>query len=457
MSAQLAYQPPAGRVGPPSGQRPDLDADLRAAVRRTARVRQGFYLVVLAVALTGQVRGATRELHIPLLWALPAVAALELGGIVVLANADLRRRLGERAIAARALSALLSAWAVGFNWLAHPDHLQGGFFAGMSALGYLVWLTHTENQRRDRLRATGDLPPTTPAYQMIEHWLRHPWLTLRAKSLAKQNPQLGLYRSLAAARDQIRQERRRHVIATVLHRKIRAAVDPSTADIAVAVYDLDQIAARLAERADYDTLTTLINADLTPARLTATVHGPNELREPSLPIDQATTLTRADPSPDRAPGGAGTHERDSLDVPTGACTVSPAGTSPLPPGDSPPAPAYEPTSDEDAAMYRAWRRGVATGQEPSGPDLARAAGRHNDATGVGRRAARRYRDAHVKAGRDGARQASGEHPGTAPATAPDSPARETDAAPVPSRHNGHNPTNAPATTRTPATRGRSEG
>src|SRR5439155_6636034 len=133
------------------------------------------------------------------------------------------------------LSALIAAGAVAFNWIAHTNHLLGAFFAGMSALGYLVWLMHTENQRRDRLRATGDLPPTTPAYEVIEHWLRHPVLTVRAKSLAKANPALGLYESLEAARPDIRRQRRQHAIAVVLHRKIRAAVDPVNADLALAV------------------------------------------------------------------------------------------------------------------------------------------------------------------------------------------------------------------------------
>jgi hypothetical protein len=74
-----------------------LDADLARTVRRAAHMRQGFYVVVLLVALAGQVSGAVETLHIPLLAAIPAVGALELGGIVVLANADVRRRLGERA------------------------------------------------------------------------------------------------------------------------------------------------------------------------------------------------------------------------------------------------------------------------------------------------------------------------------------------------------------------------
>ncbi|GAA5184232.1 hypothetical protein GCM10023322_25280 [Rugosimonospora acidiphila] len=258
----------------PRGRRSDLpvaelemDAHLQRTLRRTSVMRQGFYLVVLVVALAGQVSGAVETLGIPLVAAVPAVAALELGGVVVLANADVRRRLGERAVASRLLSVAIAAGAVAFNWLAHDNHLLGGFFAGMSALGYLVWLMHTENQRRDRLRAKGDLAPTTPGYEVVGHWLRHPWLTNRAKSLAKANPELGLYDSLAAARDQIKRERRQAAISKVLHRKIRAAVDPNTADIAIAVYDLDEIATRLADGADYDGLTALIAADLTPARL----------------------------------------------------------------------------------------------------------------------------------------------------------------------------------------------
>ncbi|MCW6009660.1 hypothetical protein K1W54_34730 [Micromonospora sp. CPCC 205371] len=265
-----------------------LDAELGRAVRRASLMRQGFYVVVLLVALAGQVSGAVEALGIPLAAAIPAVGALELGGIVVLANADVRRRLGERAIGSRLLSAAIAVGAVAFNWLAHSDHLLGGFFAGMSALGYLVWLTHTENQRRDRLRATGDLPPTTPAYEVGGHWLRHPFLTRRAKSLAKEDPTLGLYGSLAAARAEVASHRRQKAIAKVLHRKIRSAVDPATADIALAVYDLEEIAAGLTRRADYDGLTDLIAIDLAPARL-----APRSADLPELAAAGAAALERS--------------------------------------------------------------------------------------------------------------------------------------------------------------------
>ncbi|MEH1057243.1 hypothetical protein V6U89_18825 [Micromonospora sp. CPCC 206171] len=256
--------------GAPGADPPEAwDAELARAVRHVAVFRTGFYVVVLLIALGGQVSGAMERLGMPWYVALPAVGALELGGVVVLANADVRRRLGEPAILSRVLSAGIATAAVAFNWLAHSNHLEGGFYAGMSLLGYLVWLMNTENQRRDRLRARRQLPPTTPAYEPVGHWLRHPWLTRRARSLAKADPGLGLYGSLDAARAQIRAERRQAALSKVLHRKISRALDATTADIAVAVYDLDEIARRLAEQADYDGLTALIAADLAPARVLA--------------------------------------------------------------------------------------------------------------------------------------------------------------------------------------------
>ncbi|WBB68376.1 hypothetical protein [Micromonospora sp. WMMD812] len=260
-----------GAMGATPGTDPPeaWDAGLAKAVRHVAVLRTGFYVVVLLIALGGQVSGAMERLGMPWYVALPAVGALELGGIVVLANADVRRRLGERAMLSRVLSAGIAVAAVAFNWLAHSNHLEGGFYAGMSLLGYLVWLMNTENRGRDRLRARRQLPPTTPAYEPVGHWLRHPWLTRRARSLAKADPGLGLYGSLDAARAQIRAERRQSALSKVLHRKITQALDGTTADIAVAVYDLDEISRRLAEQADYDGLTALIAADLAPARVLA--------------------------------------------------------------------------------------------------------------------------------------------------------------------------------------------
>ncbi|MFF5056992.1 hypothetical protein ACFY1S_27775 [Micromonospora sp. NPDC000663] len=363
------------------------DAELARAVRRVAVVRTGFYVVVLLVALGGQVSGAMERLDMPWYVALPAVGALELGGVVVLANADLRRRLGEQAILSRVLSAAIAVAAVAFNWLAHSNHLEGGFYAGMSLLGYLVWLMNTGNQRRDRLRARRQLPPTTPAYEPVGHWLRHPWLTRRARSLAKADPGLGLYASLDAARAQIRAERRQAALSKVLHRKITRALDATTADIAVAVYDLDEIARRLAEHADYDGLTALIAADLAPARVLAG----------NLPTNRRRRLWRRSVQPDPVALASAVRlladapERLLPAVPEPAVVAAPEPvTPPVDAGrDGPPADLFErPTTIErvgDGADRPTARRSRATpdrgGQpatRPENPDRAASTGDQPD-------------------------------------------------------------------------------
>jgi len=210
-------------------------------------------------------------------WWLPAavaaVAAVELGGVVLSQHADERRRIGERAIAARLLSLAFAAGAVAVNWFGHATTSPGqaAFFAGMSAFGYAVWLIHSGARRRDQLRAVHKLPEVPPAYPLTQ-WLRHPWLTRRARGLALAGTSLGLYGSLNAARAQVRAERRQAAIARVLHRKIEASADATTAEIAVTVFDLDEIAHRLAAGADYDGLTRLLAVDLDPARLLGEEH-----------------------------------------------------------------------------------------------------------------------------------------------------------------------------------------
>ena len=361
---------PTGPHRSPATRPGDLDDALRTAIGRTAVLRQCFYLVVLATALAGQVTGAVHTLHTPPAAAIPAVAALELGGVVVLANADLRRRLGERALGTRLLSALIAAAATTFNALAHPDHLTGGFYAGMSTLGYLVWTMHAGNQRRDRLRATGHLPPTTPAYELLHHWARHPRRTLRARSLAKADPSLDLYSSLTTAQHHLDTERRHRTITAVLRHTIRTTIDPATADLTLAIYNLNHIADRLTQHADYDTLTTLITTNLTTTHTSPRTHNTDTDTDAIR-----TTRTTAQP---------GT-ETPTRPTPPAQSRRRPARTTPTD---------YQPTSDKDAAMYAAWQHHTATGRQPSGADLARAAGQPNDNTGIGRRAARRYRQTH---------------------------------------------------------------
>lgn len=246
-----------------------------------------FYTVVAGVALAGQTGAAVHWLHWSTIAAVPAVGALELGGIALAARSDYRRRLGERAVAARALSTAVAVFAVVFNWLGHGSHLQGGFFAGMSALGYAVWLINAGDRRRDQLRKDGKLAQVAPAYGLAQ-WLRHPWLTRRARALAVEFPALGLYGSLAKAAADLRTERRQAAITELLGRRLAEGRDPLAADIAVTVYDLDRIATALADRADYDRLTDLLAVDLDPVSMVEPPSDPVPVEAEQEPTGGAT-------------------------------------------------------------------------------------------------------------------------------------------------------------------------
>lgn len=237
-----------------------------------------FYITVFGIAMVGSGQAATGWLNWWAPFAFLAVGAVEFGGAVLSMHADRRRQLGERAVWSRLLSAAVAVGAVLVNLLGHQDEPgQAAFFGGMSAVGYSVWLIDTSARRRDALRLAGKLGETAPVYGLVR-WLRHPWLTRRARHLALVDPGLGLYGSLAAADAAVRAERRQRALSKVLHAKIRQAAGPAAADIAVGVYDLDQVAARLRRDADYDELTAIIAAEVTPTAVT-TVR-PAELAAP---------------------------------------------------------------------------------------------------------------------------------------------------------------------------------
>lgn len=266
-----------------------------------------FYAIVMLVALAGATQAAQTWLGWTLPAALLAVGALELGGIALAHHASTRRMLGEAATSARIASAVVALAAVAANIYGHKaDPGQAAFFGIMSALGYTTWLIDSEARRRDALRGEGMLAEIPPAFGPVQ-WLREPSIT-RAARVAMQrraaerlvDPELSrldALGALATARQEAQNRVRSAAIARVLHRKIRAAVDKDTADIATAVYDLEQVATRLAEQADYAALTGLIGMDLTPSRLTGGAELPAEdvqlqevAVEPELPAEVPVRL-----------------------------------------------------------------------------------------------------------------------------------------------------------------------
>lgn len=281
-----------------------------------------FQGTIIAIAGIGCADAAIRWMHWPWYATLATVLVLELAVVALLVRADYRRRLGERAYAYRVLSVAVGLLAVGINWFGHVQTslIAAACFAGFSALGLGIALLTSGDRRRDHLRASGNLPPTTPAYGAWQ-WLMHPWLTWRARELAKRTPALGLYGSLAAAVDAKRDELRHAALKALLVDMIGEKYgDPLVAKVAVTTLDMDEITRRFAAAADYDAfvgelwarvpLGAAESAAIEPARqtqisaaplpMTADVRPVEASRIPQIPARRVADVARALKAADRS-------------------------------------------------------------------------------------------------------------------------------------------------------------
>lgn len=286
LDAATPERPP--RVATPSGHRPPAVSSL-AADRLSAAV----YVAVAVIALVGQSLAAVHWLGWPLATALPAVAGVELTAVALAARADYRRRKGEAAVAARLLSAVVAAFMTAVNFVGHwsiGQQVAAWFFAGATALGYLVWLLNSADRRRDQMLAEGKVRVAAPDYGMWQ-WLRHPWVTAHARQLALRNPSLGLYGSLDAAADEMHRERRNRAVARALRRLARRNVGRKGARLAVRTYDMDGAASLLVAAADLNGLAALLAEDLAPDVLAGR-------RGPRLPVIDGQVVDEPPATPD---------------------------------------------------------------------------------------------------------------------------------------------------------------
>lgn len=227
-----------------------------------------FYAAMAALALFGQSDGLMHWLGIGRAPALAVALAVELLAAVLFAFADWRRtHHGERAVAARLLSVAVALGVAVMNYRGHEGNGgQVALFTGASVAGYAVWVLHTEARRRDALRADSRMPAQPPVYGLAL-WFRSPGLVSRARQLAIADPTLGVHDSIAAASAEAASVTRNRAIAAALRRKLKAELDPLSADVAMASFDLDEVAARLSASVDYVRLTAILAADIDPDRI----------------------------------------------------------------------------------------------------------------------------------------------------------------------------------------------
>lgn len=275
---QAVQQPPAYRPGPP--QRPNPPARRRGVLSRIgAFLHSGgftgalFYGGVLTFALIGSATAAVTWLGWDIAFALPAVALLEVGGVYLADMADRRRQLGESALAARLLSAAVAVGAVALNYFGHlhTNVYQAWFFAGLSALGYGVWLVRSGQRRRDKLRADGKLPAATPAFG-LGRWLTAFPSTWQASQVAKEHPELGLYGSLEVIR--LRKE-----VEPYLFKLLAAKSSPEEARMLMSIMKAKGMVDMISEMVDFHAIAAGAAAGIN------TLHR----RPPAPPPARATT------------------------------------------------------------------------------------------------------------------------------------------------------------------------
>jgi hypothetical protein len=275
------------RAYPARYGRPVYSVEMRHVTRASNIFATAFYCAVACFALIGNVIASATWIDWPWQLRAPLVGVFELGGVAVLAFADDRRKKGETALVAQGMSASVAVGAVALNWLGHPSHITGGVFATLSALGYGFWLLMSNARRRDHLRAAGDLPPKSPKYGVIR-WLSAPTLIRRARQLALEDPDLGLFGSIAAAREETRQNAARAALREALADALTGSVDPAYRAIALSAYDLDAMVVAVRSGVDNGARANQLLARIDP-----------------------TLVTRVQARPERVPDAVGNARRNA--------------------------------------------------------------------------------------------------------------------------------------------------
>jgi hypothetical protein len=404
--------------------------------RFQARARSAYSLLGWLLAAAATVLAATGQIEFAISadiidlrrFLVPAI--LEIAVIFVLLGGYLRACDGDTPALMWLLAAAITSFATWTN-LEHGGPRAGRIFAAATVLTFTLWLLKLRDRYRAARRAAGLLDAPTAKFRLIR-WIVMPRLTGRAWLIAVEY-------SLRDADEALRRAR--------LWRD--TFVDTRQAITGSGWWARRRAARRAAELAVRAAHVTLPAAGRASADVPAVAAYASAGRASTPVPDGQPTAPAAPTGPplavlDALAGQPPMKARAAL-VPKADAGHQPdmAGTGSLgamaAPRDSAGHGAYTPTGDEDTVMYQAWCRAVALGQEPSGVDLARAAGRANDATGVGRRAARRYRDAHAAPPQTAAATAA--PPVAAVAAVPHHHDRAT---PTP-RHNGHTPTLTAAT------------
>lgn len=392
----------------PPNPSPPVEARFQSRARWLHGV-QGWLLALSATVLaaSGQVEFATSaDITDVRRFLVPAI--LEIAAVFVLLGGYLRACEGDSPAVMWGLAAGITAFAVWTN-LEHGGPRAGRIYAAATLLTFVLWLLKLRDHYRAARRASGLVEPPTARFRLIR-WLVMPLLTRRAWLISIEYNLRDADKALRCARmwrdtftdtsavspgpSWTRRGAGRRAADLVVRSAAACTVAghqaaPDGPVIAHVHSGLAVGRPAAARRHRVPAQGSNSNAATPPRRrsqtggrggLRSAGHGMRRHRRrirrrfllhgPAL-VNQAMAV--------EAGGGAAVRGQPPTRLPM----TAQLGTTQ----------AYDPINPHDAVMYAAWRAGVLAGREPSGADLARATGRPDDATGVGRRAARRYRRA----------------------------------------------------------------
>lgn len=249
----------------------------RAGMTRADQWTFIFYGLAATTSLVGQVWAAAEHITAAALpfWAkclvmVVPVTVIEVFGVAMAGRADLRMRAGHPGVRYLVLSAVAAGFAVVLNFWGHFENGAPSWwswlFAGVSVGAYVVWLFHSADRRNDAAVADKRKAGAAPQYG-VARWVKQYRLTRRARELAQEHG-IGLFDSLHMAEQDLRAEERRRLIGAAVRELIRADhKDPRRAKLAEVTYDMDRMARRVEELADYDGWASMVGRMLTPSEL----------------------------------------------------------------------------------------------------------------------------------------------------------------------------------------------
>ncbi len=182
--------------------------------------------VVYAMAVGGAVYGQlTNDDLGPTPVRVVIAVALEGLALAMALTALQQRLVGERALAARALTWVGALVAAGINLAGHWDNqVKATVLATLSLVGIVVWEIRSGAKHRAALRALGMIPPP-PTQFGWRRWLRYPYVTWRAWSLDIRDrvtgPGAALLARVELERAVRRQYRHRRQVMRLARRAVR--------------------------------------------------------------------------------------------------------------------------------------------------------------------------------------------------------------------------------------------